>query len=157
MRQMQLHRRILVTIVFLLICISGFDGYGGEKKVLIVSQSSEFKSSIVASLQREMNESSIAFTIESVSALRNIREGEWDAIIILHAVKMGKINNHVKRYFETCGDFSKVIVLTTYGTKDPVPGRYGIDSISAASKKEQIESLTSALKNRLQDILTGES
>ncbi|KPJ87025.1 MAG: hypothetical protein AMS17_09820 [Spirochaetes bacterium DG_61] len=157
MAKRYLRGKIIIAIIFLLICASGFNGYGEEKRVLIVSQSSEFKESVVAFLQEEMNESGIAFTVKGISALGNVREGEWDAIVILHAVKMGKINKHVRRYLDKIDDFNRVIVLTTYGTKDPVPSKYGINSISAASKKEQVKTLTSDIKNRLQEILTGRS
>jgi hypothetical protein len=154
MKKRRMYGKIFVTIILLLISAIGFNVYGGEKRVLIASQSSDFKNSIVKLLQEEMKDSGIQFTVEDVSALGKVKEGEWHAIVIVHAVKMGKINKRVKRYLDSVDDFSKVIVLTTYGNRDPVPHMYGIDSISAASKKEQVQTLTSYLKNRLQAILS---
>jgi hypothetical protein len=146
---------ILITIILLLICAVGINGYGGEKRVLIASQSSDFKNEVVASLQEELKNNGIAFTVTDISVLRNVKEAEWDSIVIVHTVKMGKIKKQVKHYLDSVDNWEKVIVFTTYGSKDPVPDMYGIDSISAASEKEQIQTLTADLKAKLQNILNN--
>ena len=145
--------RVVIAIILLIICAAGISAYGAEKRVLIVSQSSDFKNKVVALLQEELKHNGIEFTITDISALRKVKEDEWDAIVIIHTVKMGRIKNQVKHYLDNVDNWRKVIVFTTYGSKDPVPDLYGIDSISAASEKEQVTTLTADLKTRLQNIL----
>ena len=153
MDKRRLNVGVVIAIVLLIICAVGISAYGAEKRVLIASQSSDFKNEVVASLQEELKHSGIVFTIKDISALPKLKENEWDAIVIIHAVKMGKIKKQVKHYLDNVDNWEKVIVLTTYGSKDPVPDIYGIDSISAASEKEQVDTLTADLKTRLQTIL----
>jgi hypothetical protein len=147
----------VVAIIVLLIFTSRVSVRGGEKRVLIVSQSSDFKNEVVGSLQEELDDSSINFTVKDISALRKVNEDEWDAIVIVHAVKMGRIKSSVKRYLDSVNDWEKVIVLTTYGSEDPVPGMYGIDSISAASEEEPVKPVIADLKARLKAILYHET
>ena len=66
---------------------------------------------------------------------------------------MGKMKKHVKNYLDGIDDWSRVIILTTCGSEDPVPVMYGIDSITAASKKDEVNIVTADLKNRLETTL----
>ena len=144
---------VLFIFILLLVWAVGFYGYGDVKRVLIVSQSSDFKNEVVGSLREELKQSSIEFTVTDISSLRKVREDEWDAIVIVHAVKMGRIKNQVKRFLDNVENWEKVIVVTTYGSEDPVPSMYGIDSISSASEKDQVKPVTTEIKTRLHNIL----
>ena len=139
--------------ITILIWISGYTVYGDEKQVLIACMNSTFKDTVVATLQDEMKGSGIEFSVKNISVLGKVKNEDWDAIVILHAVKMGKIKGQVKKYLDNVDDWSRVIVLTTYGSEDIVSSTYGIDSITAASKTEEIASVTEELKSRLNEVL----
>ncbi|UCB45568.1 MAG: hypothetical protein JSV25_15385 [Spirochaetota bacterium] len=152
MKKWQIHTIIVLSIT-IFIWISGYTVYGEEKQVLIANMNSTFKDTVVANLQDEMKGSGIEFSVKSISVLGKVKNEDWDAIVILHAVKMGKIKGQVKKYLDNVNDWSKVIVLTTYGSEDIVSSTYGIDSITAASKTEEIASATEELKNRIRTVL----
>lgn len=146
-------RKTILIVFILLLCTAGLTLYAGEARVLIANQGSEFKDAVVETLQNEMDESGIAFTVQKLNTLGRVKQEEWDAIVILHAVKIGSINKNVERFFNRADDYGKVIVCTTCGEKDVVSEKYGIDSITAASEIEEVSALTRQIVNRLQNIL----
>jgi len=146
-------RKTITTVFILLLCTTGLTLYAGEARVLIANQGSEFKDAVVEKLQDEMQESGIFFTVQKLNILGRTKPEEWDAVVILHAVKIGSINKNVERFFNQIDDYSKVVVCTTCGDKDMVSEKYGIDSITAASKKEEASALTRQIEKRLQNIL----
>lgn len=146
-------RKTIMIVFILLLCTAGLTLYAGEAPVLIANQGSEFKDVVVENLRDEMRESSISFTVQKLNTLGRAEPEEWDAVVILHAVKIGSINKNVERFFNRIDDYSKVIVCTTCGDKDMVSEKYGIDSITAASKKEEVSTLTQQIEKRLQNML----
>ena len=142
-----------MIVFILLLCTTGLTLYAGEARVLIANQGSEFKDAVVEKLQDEMQESGISFTVQKLNTLGRVNQEEWDAIVIIHAVKIGSINKNVERFFNRIDDYSKVIVCTTCGEKDVVPETYGVDSITAASKKEEVSALTQQIEKRLHTII----
>ena len=68
---------------------------------------------------------------------------------------MGKLNRQVKRYLDNVDEWKKIIILTTYGSEDLVSSTYGIDSITAASKTEEVTTVTTNLKSRLKAVLNS--
>lgn len=135
------------------LCYTGPALYAGEVRVLIANQGSEFKDAVVEKLLDDMRESSISFTVQKLNTLGRVKPEEWDAVVILHTVKIGSINKNVERFFNRIDDYSKVIVCTTCGDKDMVSEKYGIDSITAASKEEEVSTLTQQVEKRLQNML----
>lgn len=82
-----------------------------------------------------------------------VSEQEWDVIIIIHSVKMGKINNHVKKYLDQAEELDKVILLTTTASGDPGTAGHDVDAVTCASKGEEIDSLTADIVNRVNQVL----
>ena len=147
---------ILISLsITIIIWVAGYRAYGDEKQVLIANMNSTFKDSVVATLQDEVKGSGIEFTVKNISVLGKVKDENWDAIVILHAVKMGRINRQVKEYLDSVDNWNKVIVLTTYGSEDIVSSTYGIDSITAASKTEEVTIVTQDLKSRLEAVLSS--
>jgi len=146
-------RETIMIVFILLLFTAGLTLYAGEARVLIANQGSEFKDAVVEKLQDEMQGSGISFTVQKLNTLGRVKSEEWDAVVILHAVKIGSINKNVERFFNRIDDYGKVIVCTTCGEKDVVPAKYGIDSITAASKKEEVSALTQQIVKRLHDML----
>ena len=120
-----------------------------EIKVLIASQKSTFKESIINNLTQQLGEGKFFIEQIAVSKLSKIDRAEWDAIIILQAVKMGKINAHVKKYLDNSPSLNKTILITTYGSGVPEIGDYDIDAITCASQMDETLSLTGTIINQL--------
>jgi hypothetical protein len=118
--------------------------------VLIASQQSEFKNAVVEHLQDSLES---RFTLETVplSALRKVDESEWDTVIIIQSVKMGKLNRHVRRFLEHAADQDRIVVLTTSGSAPPTD-TWGIDTVTAASEKDDAGEVTQVVLSQLSSV-----
>ena len=147
-----IHAGIMIVCILLLFA-AGTSSYADESLVLIANQGSEFKNAVVEKLQGEMKGGDISFTEKKLNTLGRANPEEWDAVVILHAVKMGSVNKNVERFLKRVNDPSRVIVCTTCGQEDVVPGKYGIDSITAASKVYEIEAAVTRIAEQLRGVL----
>jgi len=151
-------RVAIIFTVVLLICaataaIAGTALGAERKKVLIVSQGSDFKKDVIAQIRKQTEGRGVGITEKSLSYLSKTSEDEWDAIVVVHAIKVGRMKRDVKRFFDGVEDWNKVIVVTTCGSEDPVPEEYGIDSLTAASKQAQVDAASTYAVTRLKAIL----
>lgn len=147
-----IHAGIMIVCILLLFA-AGMSLYADESLVLIANQGSEFKNAVVEKLREEMKGSGVSFAVQKLNILSRASPDEWDAVVILHAVKMGSINKNVERFLNRVNDPSRVIVCTTCGQEDVIPGKYGIDSITAASKVYEIEAAVTRIAEQLRGVL----
>lgn len=123
-----------------------------EQKVLIASQGSEFKNTVVNNLIKEFNNQSIYFKIIDVHSLPNINIQDWNALVIIHTWENWKPPKVVKNFIEeNSKELHKCIVFTTSGE-----GSYKIDEVDAItgeSTLEQVPSKVTIIKNKLITIL----
>jgi len=123
-------------------------------RVLIASQKSEFKNAVVKHLEASLEERPVFYETVGISALGNVDEGEWDAIVIVQCVKMGTINGHVKSYLDRSQDLSKVVLITTCQAGDPKTDAWDVDSITSASKMDEVEPVIEGALSQL-DVILG--
>ena len=142
---------MIFCILMLLAAITS--SYAEDAHVLIANQGSEFKNAVVEKLREEMKGSHVSFTVQKLNILSRASPDEWDVVVILHAVKMGSVNKNVERFLNRVNDPSNVIVCTTCGQEDVIPGKYGIDSITAASQEYEIEAAATRIAEQLRGIL----
>ena len=125
----------------------------GVPRVLIARQKSDFKDTVVACLEKALRERRVFYETIGISALGNIDEGAWDVIVIVQCVKMGTINGHVKSYLDRSQDLSKVVLITTCGAGDPKTGAWDVDSITSASKMDEVEPVIEEALSQLEMII----
>lgn len=122
-----------------------------KHKILVATQGSEFKRSIVSGIIEHLKQRPSYLKIIDVSALSQVNENDWDALVILHTWENWQPQADAKAFLEGVKDSNKVIVLTTSGN-----GTYkmeGVDAITSASVKENVPSRILEVTKRLDLIL----
>jgi hypothetical protein len=127
-----------------------------EYKILIASQGSKFKNSLVESLTTHLKEK-VNINVIDVTTLHEINEDEWDAIVLIHSTEQSKLQPDVKTYLDRAQDSHKIILVTTSGTGEWKTEDYDIDVITSASKKEELPSMINTILTRIDSILKQES
>ncbi|MGB3480457.1 MAG: hypothetical protein WBB67_15015 [bacterium] len=120
-----------------------------EHKVLIASQGSGFKNALVKGLSTNLEQRQIYIKILDVTALSEVSEQDWDAVVLIHSVEMSKLQPDVKAFLDRVHDLDKVILITTSGPGTWETDDYDVDIITSASKKEELPGLTKDILRRL--------
>jgi hypothetical protein len=120
-----------------------------EKRVLIASQGSSFKNALVDELSTYLKEKKVYLKIVDVTALTDIPENNWDAVILIHTTEMNKLQPDVKAYLDRIQDYGRVILITTSGPGTWKTDEYNVDIITSASKQEELPGLAKDVIKRL--------
>ena len=128
-----------------------------EQKVLIASQGSDFKNALVKSLTEGLKEKSIYIKVVDVSALSEVNEDEWDALVFIHTTEKSRLQPNVKEYVDRAKDLSKVMLITTSGTGKWKTEDYDIEIITSASKMDKLNALCKQILAWLYPILQTET
>lgn len=120
-----------------------------EQKVLIASQGSDFKNALVEGLITNLKQKQIYIKVLDVTALSEMSEDDWDAVVLIHSVEMNKLQPDVKAFLDRAHDLGNVILIITAGPGAWKTDDYDVDIISSASKKEELSVLTKDILERL--------
>jgi len=124
-----------------------------SQKVLIASQGSDFKNALVKSLTENLKEKSLYIKVVDVSALSEVNEDEWDAVVLIHTTEKYQLHPDVKKYLDRAKDLSKVMLITTSSSGKWKTGDYDVDIITSASKMDEVGPLTTTILAHLDSIL----
>lgn len=124
------------------------------RKVLIATQGSAFKTQLVAELVERLKPSAYLRVID-VSALSTINEAEWKALVVINTCEAGKMQADVTAFLAKATNKNNIVLLTTSGSGTWKAAESSIDSISSASKKDQIASLVPEIEHRIDALLAG--
>jgi hypothetical protein len=119
--------------------------------VLIATQGSAFKDALVVGIVAALQSRPIYVQVIDVSALRDVHDDDWKAIIIAHTWEFGRGQADARAFVNRVPDKRKLIVVTTSGGgREKLPG---IDAISAASIMDDTPARVAEIIGRLDDIL----
>lgn len=124
-----------------------------SQKVLIASQGSAFKDSLVAGIVAHLRERQVYVRVVDVSTLPTIRETDWNAIVLIHTWEMEKPQPNAKKFLDQTRDLRKVLVLTTSGAG--TRKMEGVDAISSASEMIDVPKRVTEIDTRLDKILAS--
>lgn len=125
-----------------------------EKKVLIASQGSEFKNTLVDELAGYLEKKEVYLKVVDVTVLNDIDVDTWDAVVLIHTTEMNRLQSDVKAYLDRVQDYGRVILITTSGPGTWKTEEYFVDIITSASKQEELPTLTEEVKHRLDIMLS---
>jgi hypothetical protein len=163
-------RGFLISVAALTIAVIGFlawyevhfamnpvEGFtandpSSEQRVLIATQGSAFKDAVVAGVVQRLGERPIFIQVVDVTALPDVDESHWDAILVLHTIEYGKAPAPVQAFVDRVGKTRKVVVLGTSGAGDFKIE--GIDAISSASRMTDVPARVDGLLARIESLLT---
>jgi len=109
-----------------------------EQRILIATQSSNFKNEFVNILCDSLKKSPIHIKGIDVSDLSSMDDKDWDKIIIVNSYIIN-LNKTVKRFVDHAENPDKLLVFVTSGGADWQPNHdLKVDAITSASRKENI-------------------
>ncbi len=123
-----------------------------ETKVLIASQGSKFKDSLVQGVLRHYEKDTIYFKVIDVYTLFTVNIDKWDALLIINSWEYGSPPRNVKKFIKNYPDrLDKLIILSTVGSSNIA--LEDVDVISGESIIEKTPYYTSVVVERLNTII----
>lgn len=117
--------------------------------VLIASQGSEFKNSLVDSIVNILKDRSVNIKIIDVTGLAEINESDWNALILIHTTEKWQLQADVKAFLERTKDLNKIMLVTTSGDGKWKTADYSVDIITSASATKELPVITQKIKEWL--------
>ena len=112
-----------------------------ENKILILVEISDYRFALVESIKNKLSVNGDVFiTIDDLGSFEEYTLDTFTALVVLNAGKMMSVDDKVKKIIEL-SEKKNIIVMTTWGGKGSNQD-IGVDSITAASSKENIEDMT---------------
>ncbi len=127
-----------------------------ERKLLIGTQSSEFKDSVVAGIVDHYGSDAIFIKVIDVSALENVDPSDFDAVLIIHTWEIGKPPEPVQSFMDKNTDArNKIVALTTSG--EGSEKMENVDAITGESIIEDAPLVAEKIIARLNPLLATEN
>ena len=111
------------------------------KNILIATQGSDFKESLVKTLCDSLKTSSVYIKGIDVGDLETVNDEDWDRILIINSFII-RLNSKVDRFINSSSTPDKILLMVTSGGADwqPEP-EIVVDALTSASRKEYIDGL----------------
>jgi hypothetical protein len=92
-----------------------------ETKVLIATQGSNFKDGLVSGITEELKIQPVYMKVIDVTALPDIKEEQWNAVVVLSTCQSGALQAQTMTYLRQAKALEKHVVLITSGAGDWKP------------------------------------
>jgi hypothetical protein len=125
-----------------------------REHVLIATQGSAFKDAVVKRVADRLEKRPAYVKVIDVSSLRDVREADWNAIVILHTWEMGKPPAAVKTFVDRA-QRDKLVVLATSGESHQ--HLEGVDTITSASLTAAAPAQAEEILSRVEKVLAVQS
>ena len=126
-----------------------------EKKILIATQGSKYKDSMVSLLVNTLRSYPVYIKVIDVSDLNSIIEDEWTAILLLHTWENREPQQDAKQFLDRSQNFGKIIVLATSANGDLMIE--GVDGITSASMLTGIPRDLEIIMTRMEELIDFDS
>jgi hypothetical protein len=128
-------------------------GSASGPNVLIATQGSKFKDAVTNGLLEQLHKQSAHVRVIDVTALPDINEADWDALVVIHTWEMRKPPVAVQTFIDRVQHRDKLVVLTTSGAGDfKLPG---VDALSTASKMTDVSARGDEVARRVDALLAA--
>ncbi|MCP4753025.1 MAG: hypothetical protein GY866_19225 [Proteobacteria bacterium] len=124
-----------------------------ENRVLIASQDSEFKNSVVTRLEEALEKDACYLKRIDTAYLNDESARNYDAIAIVDAIKMMSIDEEVETFLNNTQDKEKIVVLVTTGRDNREVRLEHVDAISSASNPIKTEKVSNSMIAKVRNIL----
>lgn len=121
------------------------------KRLLIASQGSEFKNTIVDGLIEKLSHEDIHIKVIDVTTISKEDADVWDAILIMHTWEKWEPQEDAKEFLDAHYDPDRMVVVATSGSGEQMIE--GVDGISAASILDKTDETIDALYVKIRLIL----
>lgn len=120
-----------------------------SKKVLIATQKSNFKNTVMQNVTAYYSGQPIFLSVIDVTQLGKVKADPWDIIIIFSTIESNKLNPAAEKFIKDERDHNKIYVFNTADSGRWKNNTIGIDCITSASKKTNVDKYTSDIINAI--------
>jgi hypothetical protein len=128
---------------------------GCERRLLIASEFSEFKSAVIQQLTRDLNDDACYLKTIDIGVLGAEPAEAYDSIVILNSLKYFKINSNARSYLDQTPEKQKFVMLVTTGKKGKTVAVDAIDAVSSASTLVNSEMVAGQMVTRIRSRFDG--
>jgi hypothetical protein len=125
-------------------------------KVLIATQKSEFKRTVVSEIKDNLGDRVRYVRIVDVKWLPNETPEEFNAIVILNRCMAGRPDPRVEIFIDELPDKNKVIVLTTGRLDSWQPDSTEIDAMTSASTMSATSPVARSIADKVLNIIDSQ-
>lgn len=116
---------------------------GGEAgRVLILTQSSRFKNSVLAGVKSALEGTGVRVEVDDVTRIGARTKEAWDGVVVLDTVQSGKIHGVVVEHLRGAPDTEKYRLYFTADSGRWAKKDIDIDAIASSSRKERAAGLS---------------
>ncbi len=126
-----------------------------EKRLLIATQGSAYKNDLVEYVVDSIRSKEVYIQVIDISQLEEYYNDSWDALLVIHTWEYGKPPEAVNSFVTQHYDLDKMLFLATSGSGEEKIE--GIDAITGASKKDEIETHRSAILSFVRQKMDSEN
>jgi hypothetical protein len=126
-----------------------------REHVLIATQGSAFKDAIVKRVADRLEKRPAYVKVIDVASLGDVREADWNAIVVLHTWEMSKPPAAVKAFVDRAQARDKLVVLATSG--EGHQHIQGVDTITSASVMAKAPAQADQMLSRIEKVLAKQS
>ncbi|MFC1504271.1 hypothetical protein ACFL6D_02530 [Spirochaetota bacterium] len=125
-----------------------------QTKVLIASQGRDFKRELVKKLTERIGAKNIYIKVIDVTTLSSVKPEEWNAIILINTIQWYALQKDVDIFLTSAKSVDNIVMLATSGEEDMKPRKkYRIDTITSASKMDDVDKKLNEILGKLKPIL----
>ncbi len=124
-----------------------------SKTLLIATQGSTFKDSIVSGIISHFRERDLFIQVVDIKALDRIEQSQWDAICLIHTWEYSRPPKAIETFIQASRERERLVVFTTSG--DGGFKMEEVDAITGASVMADIPNHLAQLIPKIEEVLTG--
>ncbi|HSO36437.1 MAG TPA: hypothetical protein VLT33_28120 [Labilithrix sp.] len=126
-----------------------------RERVLIATQGSAFKDEVVRGVVDRLGRRPAYVKVIDVASLSDVREADWNAVVVLHTWEMSKPPAAVKTFIDRAQARDRLVVLATSGEGNQHIA--GVDTITAASVMATAPAKADRIAIQVEKILAAQS
>lgn len=118
-------------------------------RILIATQKKGFKNKVLKNVEGYYSQEDVYIFVTDVTKLNEINPLEWDGLIIFSTIQGNTLHPAVDEFLVEIDDLSRVFMINTADTGEWGGLAMGIDSLTAPSKKGNIEDVGKKIINAI--------
>lgn len=127
-----------------------------KKRLLIASQDSAFKDTVVSNIISEFEKERFFIEVIDLTSLADKSSRDYGAIVILNDYKFFRMNNYVTQFIQRVDDNDrrKIVLITTAGNPGLVKDDLNVDAVTSASKMIQTDDVSEIIIKKIYLIIS---
>ena len=127
-----------------------------KTKILLATQDTKFKEQVLKQLEQDYQNKPVFFQIIDVKDISTFDPGNWHKILIFNAIESDKISETGENFVNQYSNTNKIILIATSGSGKWEKNNLNIDTLTVASKQENLNKVISYIEKHIDPIINTE-